>query len=315
MGDTPNVGPTPPNAAVNRILGRALEKAAAGALPGMAGDKATLSNPAPVRVITFNTAAGNSKIKTPQASFPDLPFYQEIIDGDPGAAILCGQEIGTKQLNRLKALSNNGNFQVVATYAHPGQANMILVPKRFEILGHEHKTYGASHFKGLWNALEGWVTGKGTPQWSQLFEPRKYTELRLRDRDSGREFTVFNTHTSYYGPLKVEHNTQLFGAARAARSRGPVIVAGDLNTRAADIDRGDPYESDARVRAQFGDFADMGPPSKNVFPRPNIDWILADGFSATTGRIYTGDSLQLPGSPNAELVSDHYAEDDTLRFN
>ncbi|MBM3269139.1 MAG: endonuclease/exonuclease/phosphatase family protein [Candidatus Sericytochromatia bacterium] len=311
MGEIPRVG-SAPNAAA-RILGRAL-KPASQAGPGIPGDSLQLASPPPIRVITFNTAVGNSKIKTPQASFPDLPFYQEIINGHPDAPILAGQEIGTRQLDRLKALSKNGSFQVVATYAHPGQANMVLVPRRFEVLGYQHRTYGMSHLRGFWNGLKGWFTGKGTPHWSQMFEPRKYTELRLRDRESGREFTLFNTHTSYYGPLKVEQNTQLFAAARAAKARGPVIVAGDLNTRAADNARPDKYDSDARVLAQMGDFKDMGPPSKSQWPRPNIDWILADGFSPVTSRVHTGDSLSLPGSPNAELVSDHYAEEDTLRF-
>jgi len=256
---------------------------------------------------------GNPKIKTPQGSFPDLPFYQEIVNGSSDAAILCAQEVGPAQLDRLRTLAKNGNFTVIATYAHPGQANMMLIPKRFEILDSEHKTYGFGHLRGFVNAIGGWFTGKGGPQWSQMFEPRKYTRVRLRDRESGREFTVFNTHTSYYGPLKYEHNKQLFAAARDSRKDGPVIVAGDLNTRAAGNDSKDPYDSNARVRAEMGAFQDMGPPGP-AGSRPNIDWVLADGFAPLHSRLYTGEALALPGSPNAEMVSDHYAEEDTLRF-
>jgi hypothetical protein len=48
--------------------------------------------------------------------------------------------------------------------------------------------------------------------------------------------------------------------------------------------------------------------------RPDIDYVLADGFKPVSSRRWTGDSLALPGSPNAETVSDHYAKDALLCF-
>ena len=48
--------------------------------------------------------------------------------------------------------------------------------------------------------------------------------------------------------------------------------------------------------------------------KPRIDYVLADGFTPVSARRWTGDSLSLPGSPNAETVSDHYAEDALLCF-
>jgi hypothetical protein len=69
---------------------------------------------------------------------------------------------------------------------------------------------------------------------------------------------------------------------------------------------------DLEVAALLTGLRDMG---TSVPPRrKNIDYVLADGFEPVASRIWTGDSLQLPGSPNAETVSDHYAEDDVLRY-
>jgi hypothetical protein len=48
--------------------------------------------------------------------------------------------------------------------------------------------------------------------------------------------------------------------------------------------------------------------------RENIDYVLTAGFEPVSSRLWTGDSLALPGSPNAETVSDHYAEDDVVRY-
>ncbi len=318
MANIGDIGPAATNPAARVLVqaaAPAVAAASAGNSPGMRLDSNALATPSPVRVITFNTAVGNSKIKTPQSAFPDLPFYQEIINGDPDAAVLCAQEVGPDQLNKLKKLSKNGNFQVIATYAHPGQANMILVPKRFDVLKVDHTTFTGQHIKGFFNAVVGWFKGKGKPQWSQMFEPRKFTEVQLRDKESGRTFTLMNTHISYYGPLKVEHAEQLLGAANKAAAKGPVILAGDLNTRSADNDAPDPFDSNIRVRQMFGALEDMGPPASEVKPKSNIDWVLASGFTPVASRIYKGEALKLPGFPSADLVSDHFAEEDTLRFN
>lgn len=310
-------GPVGPANQAARILAgavRAIPGASSAGAPGLAKDSTNLSTPSPVRVITFNTAVGNSKIKTPQGQFVNLPFYQEIVNGSPNAPILCAQEVGPDQLNKLKELSKNGNFKVIATYAHPGQANMILVPKRFEVVKSDHTTFTGQHVKGFVNALVGWFKGKGTPHWSQMFEPRKYTEVLLRDKESGRQFTLYNTHISYYGPLKVEQAEQLLKAANKAAANGPVVLAGDLNTRAADNEALDAWDSNLRVRQMFGGLEDMGGPSADVKPKSNIDWVLASGFESVSSKIYKGGDLTLPGFPSAELVSDHYAEEDTLRF-
>jgi hypothetical protein len=86
-----------------------------------------------------------------------------------------------------------------------------------------------------------------------------------------------------------------------------MILAGDFNVPASH-----PRGRDVEVAALLSAFRDMGtavPPR-----RENIDYVLACGFEPVSSRIWTGDSLSLPGSPNAESVSDHYVEDDVLRF-
>jgi endonuclease/exonuclease/phosphatase family metal-dependent hydrolase len=86
-----------------------------------------------------------------------------------------------------------------------------------------------------------------------------------------------------------------------------MILAGDFNVPA-----GHARGRDAELAGLLSAFADMGTavPAR----RENIDYVLAEGFEPVSSRIWIGDALQLPGSPNADLVSDHYPEDDVLRF-
>ena len=42
-----------------------------------------------VRVVTFNAAAGNPRIKTVETEFLELPFYREALTNAPGAPVLA----------------------------------------------------------------------------------------------------------------------------------------------------------------------------------------------------------------------------------
>lgn len=281
--------------------------------PALAADS---YRPSDVRVVTFNTAIGNPAIKTAQADFLQLPFYRAVLEGQPGAPILALQEVGNAQRAAVEKLAASGNFYVLGERVGltGRQNNMILIPKRFAVVQAKNHYYRMSHLRGVAKTLWSWAKGgfKGGLNLSQLTEPRGYQELRLRDTLTGKAFTVFNSHTSYYDALKVEHNQQLFSAARSAAERGPVIVAGDLNTRTADTDP----EVDSwhdKSRANYDGFRDMGPQGAPP-DKTNIDWVLAKGFSAVSSRWYTGKDVSLPGSPDARTVSDHYAEEDVLRF-
>jgi hypothetical protein len=69
---------------------------------------------------------------------------------------------------------------------------------------------------------------------------------------------------------------------------------------------------DVEVAVLLAALQDMGGSEKTK--RQDIDYVLARGFEPVRSRLWTGDSLQLPGSPSAETVSDHYPEDDVLRY-
>lgn len=268
-----------------------------------------------VKVITFNTAIGNPAIKTDQKDFTKLPFYKAIIDGEPNASILCLQEVGNAQRDLVKQLAANGNFTVYSQKVglRGRQNNMILIPKRYQVVEHENNMYDMNHLKAAAGKVWGWVKsfGKEKINWAQTIEPRGYQQVLLKDTLTNKQLTVFNTHMSYYDQIKVAHGKELFKAAEAAKKSGPVIVAGDLNTRTADTDPSDPFN--AQVRGMFGDLQDMGPQGKPP-SKSNIDWVLADGFESVSSKWYTGDSISLPGSPDALTVSDHYAEEDVLRY-
>lgn len=270
---------------------------------------------APLKVMTFNTAVGNPKITTNQADFVKLPFYQAVIQGKPDAPILCLQEVGNAQKAAVEKLAKNGNFTVRYMRTQTDQGNMILIPKRFQLEGYDADRFGFTQLQAAAKTVWNWIRGKedgSLSKFTQLIELRGFQEMKLKDTVTGKAFTLFNTHLSFYGPVQLPQAKMLFDAAHEAAKRGPVIVAGDLNARTADTD---PHTNgkDAQVRAYFKDFIDMGP-SGNPPGKTNIDYVLAKGFVAESSKWYTGDSISLPGSPNAHTVSDHYAEENTLRF-
>ena len=135
-----------------------------------------------------------------------------------------------------------------------------------------------------------------------------WIEARLRDRASGRELTVLTTHLSVEASLTVFQAREIVRRAEAAAAHGPVILAGDMNVPA-----GRARGRDVEAAALLSRLRDMGDP-KAKSKRRNIDYVLASGFEPVSSRLWTGDSLQLPGSPDAEAVSDHYPEDDVLRY-
>ncbi|MFN3430521.1 MAG: endonuclease/exonuclease/phosphatase family protein [Candidatus Sericytochromatia bacterium] len=285
------------------------------AAPGakMAGDSYQAND---VKVITFNTAVGNSKIKTDQGDFVKLPFYQSVIKGDANAPILCLQEVGNEQRKAIEKLAKNGHFTVLSQRVglnFKGN-NLMLVPKRYQVESTDNSYFGMPQVKAAAKTILGWFKGEGKPSFNKLWQLvslRGYQEMQLKDSATGKAFTVFNTHTSYDVALKGVHAKQLFDAAREAEKRGPVIVAGDLNTYSG-TDPGS-KASDADARQHFDDYTDMGAPG-TAGDRHNIDWVLAKGFESVSSKLYTGDSISLPSAADASLISDHYAEEDVLRF-
>jgi endonuclease/exonuclease/phosphatase family metal-dependent hydrolase len=268
--------------------------------------------------MTYNTAIGNPAIKTPQAAFLQLPFYQRVITGAADAPIMGLQEVGDDQHEALKKLSKNGNFKmyVQGVGLRGRQNNMLVVPKRFQVLKFEDKIYKIEHLKAAIGQVKDYLKGKFDKEpdaeynWSQISEPRGYQRARLKDTVTGKVFTVFNTHVSYYDPIRPAHVKQLMAAANDAAKDGPVLVLGDLNTRTLENDAAG---RDTHVRTFFAGYTDLGPvgiPTK----KSNIDYVLGKGIVGVSARWYLGTDIALPGSPDALTVSDHYAEEDVVAF-
>lgn len=249
-----------------------------------------------VRVITFNTAAGNPRITTPQAAFLDLPFYREALDGAPDAPILALQEVGGAQ---AAALRKRGGARVLQK-RRPGLGNALVIPARYEVLASRRRFYVVPHLRGVADGLVLQVRERVQPNWRQFGELRIWLEARLRDRESGRVFTILNTHLSIEPSLKIRQAAFVVARARAAAEHGPVILAGDFNVPA-----GRARGRDVVVAEMLSRLRDMG--TEKPAKRENIDYVLALGFEPVSSRIWSAEEL-------GGIVSDHDPEDDVLRF-
>ena len=258
-----------------------------------------------VRVVTFNAAAGNPKIKTVETEFLDLPFYREALEDAPGAPVLALQEVGSGQARALRERARGAPCQVLQK-RRPGLGNALVVPARYRVLRARRRYFVLSQLRGTIDGLRWWAKEGHKPNWRQFGELRMWVEARVRDRVTEREFTVLTTHLSVEPSLKRRQADQVVRRARRAARRGPVVLAGDFNVPA------NPRGRDVEIAAILGRLKDAG--SAQPGRRPNIDYVLTDGFEPVSSKVWMGDSLSLPSSPTAELISDHYAEDDVLRF-
>ena len=255
-----------------------------------------------IRVVTFNTAAGNPRITTPQRELPRAAVLPRGAGGRAGAPVLALQEVGDAQAKALRAARTTAR---IIQMRRPGLGNALIVPERYEVLAARRGYYVLSHLRGVVDGLRWWRTERHRPNWRQFGELRMWIEARLRDSLSRRVFTVLTTHLSIEPSLKRRQARAIVERALAARRHGPVVLAGDLNVPAIGA-RG----RDVEIAATLARLQDMGSGGRP----PDIDYVLADGFAPVSTRRWTGDSLALPGSPNAETVSDHYAKDALLCF-
>jgi len=260
------------------------------------------------RVITFNTAVGNPKIKTDQRAFLELPFYREIIEGAEDAPILALQEVGPTQAKALAQAKKSGHFSLIHI-ARPGQGDALLAPARFKVLRRRRRYFFGSQVRALAVAVWRAIVKREPLNWRQYLELRMWIKAQLHDEDSGRELTVFTTHLSGEGPLRLAQAKSLFKRVHRARRHGPVLLAGDLNVRAGTSKN----PADAEVQALFAPLQNVAATATDA-RRPAIDWLLASDLQPVRSRLYTDAALTLPGLPSADLISDHYAKEATLRF-
>jgi endonuclease/exonuclease/phosphatase family metal-dependent hydrolase len=234
-----------------------------------------------LRVITFNCAAGNPRITTPQEELLELPFYREAFAGGDGAPLLALQEVGTVQ---AKALRRAAGTAAVLQKRRPGLGNALVVPDRYEVLAHAAGYYVRPQLRGIARALRA-----GRRNWRQYGELRMWVQARLRDRAAGRELTMLTTHVSFDMDLKGPQAEAVVARARAAGA--PVILAGDFNVPSGSD------EPAARAIARLGDMASAS---------GRIDYVLAAGFAPVASRGWN-DVLE-------RRVSDHAPMDVTLRY-
>jgi endonuclease/exonuclease/phosphatase family metal-dependent hydrolase len=200
-----------------------------------------------VRVVTFNCAVGNPRIRTPQHALLELPFYREAFAGGPEAPLLALQEVGAAQARLLRSRP-----ATVLQKRRPGQGNALVIPDRYELLDHDAGYFLLPQLRGL----------RRGPHWRQAGELRMWIRARLRDRAATRELTVVATHVSFDPALNALH---IEAAARRA-APPPAILAGDLNAPAERMPAG---------------LRDMGT------SRRKLDYVLATGFEPVSARAWT----------------------------
>src|SRR5918994_202687 len=122
-----------------------------------------------IRVVTFNTAAGNPRIKTPQASFLELPFYREALEGAPGAPVLALQEVGPAQAAALRKATTSAR---ILQLRRPGLGNALVIPARYEVVEARRGYFVLSQLRGLADGLRWWRSERYKPNWRQFGELR-----------------------------------------------------------------------------------------------------------------------------------------------
>jgi endonuclease/exonuclease/phosphatase family metal-dependent hydrolase len=238
-----------------------------------------------VRVITFNTAAGNPRITTPQERFPTLPFYEQAFAGRPDAPLLALQEVGSAQ---AEALERAHGTATVLQKRRPGLGNALVIPDRYELVAHAAGYYVAPQLRGIAHALR-----HGRRNWRQYGELRMWIEAHLRDSVAGRELAIVTTHTSADGDVKVP---QIATAVRRALATGkPTVLAGDFN-----VPTGRRAGLDVPAGHHLARLRDV------ASPRERIDYVLAHGFEPVSARHHHAILEQ--------RISDHAPEEVVLRY-
>lgn len=125
----------------------------------------------------------------------------------------------------------------------------------------------------------------GSRTWGNIQHPRMLTWAAFRDRPSGREFAMVNTHFDHVSALarsRSAHLVRRLTTRKLHRARRPVIVTGDFNagtgSRPYRILTGDGLFRDTWTTAREQVGPDVGTFNGYAVPTPGprIDWILAD---------------------------------------
>ncbi|MCC9607007.1 endonuclease/exonuclease/phosphatase family protein [Blastopirellula sp. JC732] len=151
----------------------------------------------------------------------------------------------------------------------------------------------------------------GSVSWDSSL-PRIASWVKLRDKESGKTFTFWNTHFDHRGPKSREEAAKLLVAQmKAAPDSGPVVLTGDFNTDAGSAPHKTlvAYLTDAWDAAKWEGSTWTFNGWKDQTSGARIDWILhSAGFTAadTTIDRWKSDSGHYP--------SDHCPVTTTLTF-
>jgi endonuclease/exonuclease/phosphatase family metal-dependent hydrolase len=145
---------------------------------------------------------------------------------------------------------------------------------RLEVLAFDH----------LWLSSVPKLIGSRT--WGNIQHPRMLTWVAFRDRATGHEFALVNTHFDHFsGPARTRsaHLVRRLTARRLHAKRWPVLVTGDFNADAGEsrpyrVLTGDGMFRDAWLTARERLTPDVRTWNGYADPVPGgrIDWILAD---------------------------------------
>lgn len=266
-------------------------------------------------IVTYNTGCAD-KSHAKQSLYAQLPMFQRVVNGAADAPIICTQETGPDLADALEALQKKTkNFDLFWMTTTPfRQGNMMIVPKRFTVIAHDEDHYGGRLAQIVSNLFDG-----KKDNWNQTLEHRGYMWVQLVDSQTGKFFTVLDTHISYWSDIRARQATQFRDAIAKASAKGPVIVCGDFNTPTLDTMSGtnDAVEKFWAVLDPLG-LTDMGPKGADGVSdwgsKKDIDHVLAKGFVSLHTHMYRGSELSLAGYADAQALSDHYPEEDVIAF-
>jgi hypothetical protein len=243
-----------------------------------AAKAAALTQPFDVTVGTFNVLG--SQNTTPKGEKPNYPPASvrspeaAALMIKHGVDIIGTQEDQADQLNVFEARTGFAAYPGFAWGSAETDNSILYNPQKFEFVS------GSKFIIPF------------------MGRPRPQPILRLRDRATGREFYVVNTHPSAHdGKYLVERRhgeDVLIGVLRSLEATGlPVIVTGDMNDREIFYCRVAPAA--ALVASSGGSYGDGCHPP----PHPEaVDWVLGHGVTWTG---YWCDT-----TPVTRKISDHF---------
>lgn len=254
-----------------------------------------VANPVELNVMSYNIRYDN-----PQDGLNDWQHRKEVaaqIIRDRDIDIVGAQEVLAHQLDDLKA--RLPGYTALGVGRTDGKQAGEYAPLLFK-----SSRFSAIESGSFWLSQTPEIIGsKG---WDADLE-RVATWAILKDKDSGRDFFVLNTHFDHMGEEARRESARLLQAKSTELSKGlPVLITGDFNAEpdseaiAALTASGRLIDSRSAARVVKGPaytFHDFG--KKPTQERPLIDYLFVDGAAEVL------EYEVLPEKLNGIYLSDH----------